>query len=342
MKIAFLGDQLASFKRDHDSTWALMIEAEAQGHEVFYAHADTLVLYSAREQKANQESEAMGSEQYSVLVGAKFIKIDEQFIRNQILSDPCVTVPESVLEFADLNDFDFVFMRKDPPVDNLYVQQLRMLTLVKKAQVVNKPETLLKFNEKLSILEFPELIAPTMVSADIKQISGFLNQHKRIVLKPLDGKGGEGIFVIALGDKNFASAVEQLTNYASKPIMVQAYIPEIETAGDKRLILLDGEIAGALVRTASAGENRANMRAGGCIAPTILSSEDHKIAEALKPFCKAHGILLAGVDIIGGKLTEINITSATCLQEINRFNSKQEKIESKLIKILTSFNSALT
>jgi glutathione synthase len=185
------------------------------------------------------------------------------------------------------------------------------------------------------ILEFPELIAPTLVSADKEQIRGFLQQQQRIVLKPLNGKGGEGIFVIDLSDKNFSSTVEQLTNYGARPIMAQTYIPEIETEGDKRIILVNGEIAGALLRKPSASDHRANMAAGGTFASTEITAAERRVAETLKPFCIEQGIVLAGIDLIGGKLTEINITSPTCLQEINRLNPGKEKIETGLIKSLS-------
>jgi glutathione synthase len=200
-----------------------------------------------------------------------------------------------------------------------------MLTLLNKARVINDPTSLLCFNEKLVILEFPELIAPTLVSASREHIEGFLAQQGRIVLKPLNGKGGEGILLI--------SSARELPKI-TEPMMAQAYIPEVLSEGDKRVILVNGEVAGALLRIPKVGDFRANMAAGGSYKDTKLSHADQHICETLKPFCKEHGITLAGIDIIGGKLTEINITSPTCLQEINRLNSDKPKIETELIKNL--------
>ncbi len=296
MKLAFLGDDINSFKRDHDSTWALMLEALAQGHEVAYAQADTMISYGAK-------------------VGAKFI----DFIRH------CEERSDEAIHFALLDDFDYVFMRKDPPVDELYIHQLRLLTTLKQARVINDPVSLLRFNEKLVILEFPELIVPTLVSASREHLLGFLQQQGRIVLKPLNGKGGEGILLI--------DSPEQVPELHAL-MMAQAYIPEVLTEGDKRVILVNGEIAGALLRIPKPGEFRANMAAGGSYKDCSLSAADRQICARLKPFCQQHGIMLAGIDIIGGKLTEINITSPTCLQEINRLNPDKEKIETGLLKQL--------
>ena len=327
MKFAFLGDKLESFKFDHDSTWALMVEAVIQGHEVAYAHADTLISYA----------------QGTVQVGARFLSVDTTVIASRVgawrsISEELASTTSSSrndeLKFKLLDDFDFVFMRKDPPIDDLYIQQLRMLTLLKRARVINDPHSLLCFNEKLVILEFPDLIVPTLVSADKEQLRGFLREQRRIVLKPLNGKGGEGIFAVDTADKNFSSIVEQLTNYGASPIMAQTYIPEIETEGDKRVILLDGEIAGVLLRKPNASENRANIAAGGTYTSTEITATERNLLEQLKPFCKEQGILLAGVDLIGAKLTEINISSPTCLQEINKLNPGTEKIETRLIKSL--------
>jgi len=322
MKLAFLGDDINSFKLDHDSTWALMLEAVAQGYEVAYAHADTMISYGDK-------------------VGAKFLSVDASVVmsreaawrtgiasttassRNDLVSGHCER--SEAIHFELLEDFDYIFMRKDPPVDELYIHQLRLLASLKRARVINNPVSLLRFNEKLVILEFPDLIATTLVTASRDHILGFLEQHKRIVLKPLNGKGGEGILLV-----NSARDLPKITEL----MMAQAYIPEVLTEGDKRVILVNGEIAGQLLRIPKAGDFRANMAAGGSFADTQLSSADLHICARLKPFCQQHGIVLAGIDIIGGKLTEINITSPTCLQEINRLNPSKPKIETGLIKML--------
>ena len=317
MKLAFLADPICSFKREHDSTWALIVSAQAAGHRVFFAEADSLLACSLRS---------------SSLVGAKFIELNESFIKSQ--NSVYISSLAQETEFHNLDDFDFVFMRKDPPINELYIQQLRLLTLVKKTRVINNPRSLLHFNEKLIILEFPDLIAATLVSSNKEQLRGFLEEHKRIVLKPLNGKGGEGIFVLDRGDKNFASMFEQLSNYGKQVIMAQAYIPAIESEGDKRIIMLNGEPLGALLRQASSSEHRANMAAGGSVVDTELNSADLAICATLKDFCQKEGIYLAGIDVIGGKLTEINISSPTCLQEIARLRPQETKIADLVIENL--------
>lgn len=317
MKILFVGDELKSFPKNHDSTWAMMKASHRLGHEVAYAEAKTIAFAS--------------------ILFAEVLKCDGVFFATQLEQNSLVTIPEnSSLSLRPLDSFDYIFMRQDPPLDQQYLYHCQLLAQCKKAKVLNDPNAIIKHNEKLSILNFPDLICPTLVSKDKKQIRAFIEEHKKTVLKPLDGKGGEAIFVAELGDPNISSIIEQLTAYGSKYLMAQKYLDAIKTQGDKRIILLDGEIVGAVLRQTAADEHRANMAAGGSVAKVELSERDKEIAAKVGAWAKNENIFFAGIDIIGDYLTEINITSPTMLQEINRLNAYDESqsLETKIIKAL--------
>jgi glutathione synthase len=319
MKIAFLADEISTFRKDHDSTWALMLEAHRQGYEVYSAQADTLA--------------------YSVQVYALFQELDNAYFKSQSeqVSNIRLTSPTSQSQKITLDDFELVFMRKDPPVGPCYWHQLQMLTLCKRALVLNRPQALMNFNEKLSILRFPDLISPTLVSNDKAQIQGFLDEHNKIVIKPLDGKGGEGIFVVSENDKNFSSIIELSTDRGRNAIMAQKYIEAINE-GDKRIIMIKGKPEGIMLRVPDPNDNRANMAVGGSIAKCDFTKRDYEICAALEDFLVTEGIYLAGIDIIGNYLTEINITSPTCLQEINRLNAwaGDQKLEARILHSVCS------
>lgn len=325
MKIAFLADPIETFDKSHDSTWALMLEANRLGHEIYYAPA---VIANTVKQSSSSSNITKGY--------ALFHKLDDNFFylqKNQYAKNKSVIFPEELRDKTcsqiQLDDFDIIFMRKDPPVDMDYIVQTQILSLCKKALVVNDPKALRDYNEKLSILNFPDLIAPTMVSSNKQDFRIFLQQHKKIVIKPLDGKGGQGIFVVQENDKNFWSVVENSTSYGQRVAMAQKYIPAITNEGDKRIILVNGEPIGAMLRIPAEDDHRGNMAAGSSIAKYTLNKRDMEICEKLKPFCVSNGIYFAGIDLIGDYLTEINITSPTCLQEINRLNGLEgeQKLE---------------
>lgn len=333
MKIAFIADEITSFVKDHDSTWALILAAHESGDEVFYAHSSSLCI---------DENKPF----------AQLISLDNEFFRFQAENDaklvkfPVIPLDENPnpskypCQKLYLDDMDIVFMRKDPPVDEHYQAETQILSLCKKAYVTNRPSSLLHINEKLSILNFPDLIVKTIVTNSIDDIKAFINKNGKTVVKPLNAKGGEGIFVLDKDDKNLSAILETSLNlYQSKLntnlLMVQKYIPEIVN-GDKRVILFDGEPVGALLRVPDAKDNRGNLAAGASFAKAEINDRDREIAEKIKPFLKENGIDFAGIDIIGDYLTEINVTSPTCLHEINRLNSfeAEEKLEFKLLKLL--------
>jgi glutathione synthase len=327
MTFAFIADEITTFIKDHDSTWALMKAAKAKGHKVFYAHPSSLAY------KNNQ-------------VIAQFISLDNEFFDFQednhakLVKFPVVPLDENPnpskypCQEINLDEFKVIFMRKDPPVDSKYIYETQLLGLCKKALVVNNPSCLLINNEKLSILNFPDLIAETIVSESKAEIKAFINKVGKAVLKPLDGMGGAGIFVIEPKDKNLNSIIETSLS-KGQALMIQKYIPEI-TKGDKRLIVINGECIGSVARIPSAEDNRGNLAAGGSFEAYKPSSRDLEIVSGIKDFLIENKIFFAGVDVIGDYLTEINITSPTCLQEINRIEklSFENSMEVKIINAL--------
>jgi glutathione synthase len=217
-----------------------------------------------------------------------------------------------------LKDFDAVLMRTDPPVDTNYLLATQLLGIAEAngARVLNRPACLRDFNEKLAILNFPQFIAPTLVTADAAEIGHFLAEHGDIIVKPLTEMGGSGIFRLTLADPNRNAILETLTQHGYRAIMAQRYLPEI-LDGDKRILLIDGEVVPwALARIPRAGETRGNLAAGGTARAQALSGRDCDIAETIAPWARANGIFLAGLDVIGDCLTEINVTSPTGFQEI--------------------------
>jgi len=217
-----------------------------------------------------------------------------------------------------LADMGAVLMRKDPPFDQEYLYTTHLLSQAERegARVFNRPSALREHPEKLAILEFPEFIAPTQVTREIEAIRAFHAEHKDIILKPLDGMGGMGIFRVKADGLNLGSIAETLTRQETQTIMVQAFLPAI-TAGDKRVLLMNGKpVPFALARIPQGGEVRGNLAAGGKGVAQPLTESDLHIAESLGPVLAARGLLLVGLDIIGDRLTEINVTSPTCFQEI--------------------------
>ncbi len=322
MRIAFIADEITTFIKDHDSTWAMMLAAFAARDEVFYAHAASLKVIAKNP-------------------AADFIKIEQEFFIHQSISKINLLefpgnrrVPSSI----NLDEFDLVFMRKDPPVDINYLNACQILMLCKKALVVNDPGSIIKFNEKLSTLNFPELTPITLVSRSREEIKEFLARHQKIVIKPIDQMGGRGVFSIELGDENVDALVNTATNQANNLVIVQKYLPEIKTEGDKRIIMINGKARGAMLRIPPAHDFRANLAAGGSYAEYDLTSKDLEICAQLEKFLVDNGIYFAGIDLIGTKLTEINITSPTGLHEISRTQGLEgeNKLEAILLRELKS------
>ncbi|CAN5215029.1 glutathione synthase [soil metagenome] len=292
MKIAFLADPLSGFKTYKDSTYAMMVEAAARGHAVF-----------AFEQKD------MALEGGHVSANATPITLT---------GDPENWYQPGAPGALPLTAFDAVIQRKDPPFDMEYIYATYLLELAEMqgARVFNKPEAIRNHNEKLAIAQFPQFTAPTLVTSDEKRLRGFFQQHRDIILKPLDGMGGSGVFRIKEDGLNLGAIIETLTDNGRRTIMAQRYIPEI-SLGDKRILLIGGEVVPfALARIPQAGEVRGNLAAGGTGVAQPLSPRDLEIARTLAPVLFKRGLMLVGLDVIGSNLTEINVTSPTCFQEI--------------------------
>jgi glutathione synthase len=291
MKLLFVVDPLASLKPYKDSSVAMMRAAAARGHAVFACEARHLFI---RDGFARAACSAL-----DVRAGGDWYALAH--------TDICT-----------LKDFNAVVMRTDPPVDTDYLLATHLLGIAEAngARVLNRPACLREFNEKLAILNFPAFVAPTLVAADAAEIGNFLAEHGDIIVKPLTEMGGSGIFRLTTADPNRNAILETLTHRGRRAIMAQRYLPAI-SEGDKRILLIDGEIVPwALARIPQAGETRGNLAAGGTARAQPLSTRDHEIAEAIAPWARDHGIFLAGLDVIGDCLTEINVTSPTGFQEI--------------------------
>ena len=293
MKILFVADPLHTFKTYKDSTFAMMREAATRGHELWACEPHDIVWQRGSQVQAHARR--------ITLTGAADDWFDEQEVATLALAG-----------------FDAVLMRKDPPFDAEYLYTTHLLTQAERvgARVFNKPQALREHPEKLAILEFPLYIAPTLVTRDMEAVRAFHAEHRDIILKPLDGMGGMGIFRVKDDGLNLGAITESLTRDGTQTIMVQRFLPAI-SQGDKRVLLIDGEpVPYALARIPQGGEVRGNLAAGGKGVAQPLSESDWAIARHLGPILAARGLLLVGLDIIGEHLTEINVTSPTCFQEI--------------------------
>jgi glutathione synthase len=222
---------------------------------------------------------------------------------------------------------DVVFQRKDPPVDAAYVTTTQILALCRRALVLNRPEGILTANEKLYALNFADLMPETRVTHSIATLREFMHElGGEMIVKPLDGRGGEGIFHVHEADRNLVSILEQSTTFESRRVMAQQYLPAVRE-GDKRLLLVDGEPLGAVMRVPAEGEHRANFHVGGSAAKTVLDANDRRIIERLAPSLRRDGLFFVGVDVIGGLLTEVNVTSPTGVQEVNTLEGRRLEVD---------------
>jgi len=297
MNLAFVLDHLDSIRTYTDSSFAMMRDAAARGHRLFALQQGGLAW--------NGEC-AVGHARALDLAGTGEAVEGNSWYR---ASDPVET---------PLHEFDAVLMRKDPPFDMEYVYSTYLLELAQDrgAWVINDPRAVRDHNEKLAIAKFPQYIAPTLVTRQEGLIRDFLAEHGDIVLKPLDGMGGTSIFRIHKEDHNIGVIIETLTHYGTRTIMAQRHIPEI-AQGDKRVLLIAGKpVPYSLARIPKLGESRGNLNVGGTGVARALTPRDREIADALGPYLHDKGIMLAGLDIIGDYLTEINVTSPTCMREI--------------------------
>ncbi len=302
MRFLFVADPIESFKIHKDTTFVMMREAQARGHEIWVCEPQDLswqqgqrVTAMARRIRLTGEAQGQSKSQVSWF--------EAEAAQPQALAD-----------------FDAVLMRKDPPFDMEFFYTTHLLTQAERegARVLNSPKALREHPEKLAILEFPEWIGPTLVTRDEKAIRAFHAEHKDIILKPLDGMGGMGIFRVGPDGMNLGSIIETLNQEGATSVMVQRYLPEI-VDGDKRVLLIGGKpVPYCLARIPQGGEVRGNLAAGGRGEARPLTARDRQIGEALGPVLMARGLLLVGVDVIGSCVTEINVTSPTCFQEIQQ------------------------
>jgi len=294
MKIAFLADPLSTFKTYKDSTYAMMVEAAKRGHTVY-----------AFEQK-----------DMSVVAGV----VSARVAQISMTGDSSDWYRAGAPQETNLGEFDAILQRKDPPFDMEYVYSTYMLELAEKqgAKVFNKPSAIRDHNEKMAITQFSEFTSPTLVTSDEARIRAFQKQHGDIILKPLDGMGGTGIFRVTKDAMNLGAIIETLSDNGKRTIMAQRFIPDI-AKGDKRILVIGGKpVPFSLARIPQNGEVRGNLAAGGIGVAQPLTERDFEIANALGPVLAARGLLLVGLDVIGDFLTEVNVTSPTCFQEITQ------------------------
>jgi len=294
MRILFITDPLETFKTYKDSTYAMMTEAASRGHQLFWSLQSQLTLSSHQVETVATPLQLTGD--------------SHDWFRN------------GTPTLAPLTDFDAVLMRKDPPFDMEYVTSTWLLELAEShgARVFNKPRAIRDHSEKLAIGQFPEFTTPSLVTRDIARIREFHAEHRDIIVKPLDGMGGMGVFRVGADGMNLGAIVETLGQDGARTLMVQRYIPAIKD-GDKRILLIGGvPVPYALARVPMAGEVRGNLAAGGTGRAQELSERDREIAESMAPGLWEQGLLLVGLDVIGDYLTEVNVTSPTCFQEITQ------------------------
>ncbi|MHB1233194.1 MAG: glutathione synthase [Burkholderiales bacterium] len=292
MRLAFILDPLEHIKTYKDSTFAIMRAAAARGHALFVMEQQDVIL---------RGDQVTG-------LARKLDMLDDD--RHWYALAEAAATP--------LAAFDAVLMRKDPPFDMEYVFSTYLLELAEAqgARILNKPRAIRDYNEKLAIAKFPRFMAPTLVTRQPELIRAFIAEHRDVIVKPLDAMGGAGVFRITALDVNLNVILETVTELGRRTIMAQRYIPEI-AQGDKRILIIDGEaVPYALARIPKAGETRGNLAAGGTGVAQALSPRDREIAAALGPALKAAGLFLAGLDVIGDYLTEINVTSPTGMREI--------------------------
>jgi glutathione synthase len=297
MDILFIADPLDHFKIYKDSTYAMMAEAARRGHTLFACEPKHLA-WSGADVEANV--------QRFEIVGDQADGHREQWY----VAD--AAAPRS------LKSLDAVIMRKDPPFDMEYVTSTWLLEMAERAgaRIFNKPQAIRDHSEKLAIGEFPEFVAPTLVTRDTAKLRAFHAEHGDVILKPLDGMGGMGVFRVKADGMNLGSIVEMLSHDGTRSVMAQKFIPEIKE-GDKRILLIGGEaVPYSLARIPQGNEVRGNLAAGGLGVAQPLTDNDRKIAERLGPVLAARGLLLVGLDAIGDYLTEVNVTSPTCFREI--------------------------
>ena len=294
LRVAVQMDPIGSINIDADSTFVLMLEAQERGHALWHYHVRDLAL-----------------------AGGRVVATAQPVTVQRVKGDHFTL---GAVEELDLSTVDVVLMRQDPPFDMAYITATHILEHIHpKTLVVNDPASVRNAPEKLFVTHFPDLMPETLISADIRQIRRFREKHGEIILKPLFGNGGAGVFHVRPDDPNLNALLEMFTERSREPLVVQRYVPDVRK-GDKRIILVDGEALGAINRVPAVGEARSNMHVGGRPEKTELTAREKEICDAIGPELKRQGLIFVGIDVIGGYLTEINVTSPTGLQEIARFD----------------------
>ena len=295
LRVAVQMDPIESVNIDADSTFALMLEAQARGHALWHYHVRDLALRGGR-----------------VTAWAKPVTVRREYGNHFTFG------AEEELDLG--SGADVVLMRQDPPFDMAYITATHILEHIHpRTLVVNDPASVRNAPEKLFVTHFPDLMPITMVTSDRRRIAAFRAEHGDIIIKPLFGNGGAGVFHLRPDDPNMNALVEMFTERSREPLVIQKYVPAVRE-GDKRIILVDGVAMGAINRVPAAGEARSNMHVGGRPEPTQLTEREKQICAAIGPELKERGMIFVGIDVIGGFLTEINVTSPTGLQEIARFD----------------------
>jgi glutathione synthase len=294
LKVALQMDPIRSVNINTDSTFRIALEAQSRGHSLFFYTPDKLAFVEGRVLARGSSIELRRESGNHVSFGSEFE--------------------------ADLSEFDVVWLRQDPPFDMGYITTTHLLDLVHpRTLVVNDPFWVRNCPEKLLVLQFPGLIPPTAIARDLATIRAFKAKHGDIILKPLYGNGGAGVFRLDPNDRNLSSLYELFTSMSREPLIVQKFLPDV-ARGDKRIILVDGEPVGAINRVPQAGETRSNMHVGGRPEKIGLTARDLEICAAVGPVLREKGQVFVGIDVIGDYLTEINVTSPTGIQEFERFD----------------------
>ena len=294
LKVALQMDPIGLVNIDGDSTYRIALEAQARGHSLFFYTPDKLAFVEGR------------------VIARGFSITLRRELGNHVSYGDEVEV--------DLADFDVVWLRQDPPFDMGYITTTHLLDMIHpKTLVVNDPFWVRNYPEKLLVLRFPDLTPPTAIARDLATLRAFKAKHGDVILKPLYGNGGAGVFRLDAQDKNLASLHELFCGINREPLIMQKFLPDV-SKGDKRVLLVDGEAVGAINRVPQAGETRSNMHAGGRPEKVGLTARDLEICAAIGPVLREHGQIFVGIDVIGDYLTEINVTSPTGLQELERFD----------------------
>ena len=297
IKVGFQMDPLDNIDPRLDTSFRLAEEAELRGYSVFHYLPNNLTFSKTR-----------------IIANGHFVKLNRK-------QNPSFTILKN--KTIDIgHDLDILWLRQDPPFNMDYLSSTYLLDFVgNETLIVNNPFWVRNFPEKLLVLNYPQLMPATIITSRIEVIQEFREKYGDIILKPLYGNGGAGVFKINYNDKNFVALFELFQMNSTEPLIAQEFLPEVIN-GDKRIILLDGEILGAINRIPQKGEIRSNMHVGGKAVATELSIDEIKICEQISYTLKEHGQIFVGIDVIGGKLTEINVTSPTGLQELEKFENK--------------------